>query len=316
MARDGSGTYSLAATMAVANETASSTTVNAVMDDIAQALTDSINKDGTKAYAANQSMGGNKITSLAAATALTDAANLSQVQKGNAQQATTVAGTADAITLAFTPAITSYTTGQVIRWTSGGVNTVVAPTINVDSLGAKTVKKNPGAAALVAGDLGAAGTINEAVYNGTDFILLAAPAAPNATDAVRGFVELSTAAEFCDDTADKALTGAIVWDAAEAVTLTDAATIAVDLATGFNFTVTLGDNRTLGQPSNTKVGQSGFIRIVQDGGGSRTLGYHADWKFAGGTDPVLTTTASATDILFYQVIAANFIYATLVKGVA
>jgi hypothetical protein len=172
MARDGSGTYSLPATMAVANQVASSTTVNTIMDDIAQALTDSLNKDGTKAFAGNQSLGGFKITSLGAGTALTDAAQLSQVQKANVQQATTVAGTADAITLAFSPAITSYTTGMVIRWVSGGVNTEVAPTINIDSLGTKVVKKNPGGAALVAGDLGAAGTVHTAVYNGTDFILL------------------------------------------------------------------------------------------------------------------------------------------------
>ncbi len=107
-----------------------------------------------------------------------------------------------------------------------------------------------------------------------------------------------------------------VWDAAATVALSDAATVDVDMSTGFNFTLTLGDNRALGQPTNTKVGQSGFVRVVQDGTGSRTLTYHADWKFAGGVDPVLTTTAGATDILFYQVIAANFIYASLVKAVA
>jgi hypothetical protein len=172
MARDGSGNYSLPATFAVANQQASSATVNAIMDDIAQALTDSINKDGSKAFEANQSMGGNKLTNLAVATLAADAARLSQVQAGSVQQATTVGGTADAITLAFTPAIAAYATGMVIRWVSGGANTVVAPTVNVESLGAKTIKKNPGGAALVAGDLGVSGTIHEAVYNGTDFILL------------------------------------------------------------------------------------------------------------------------------------------------
>jgi hypothetical protein len=90
----------------------------------------------------------------------------------------------------------------------------------------------------------------------------------------------------------------------------------VDMATFINAKVTLGGNRALGQPSNTTVGQCGVIRIIQDGTGSRTLTYNADWKFAGGTDPTLTTTASATDLLFYQVIAANVIYATLVKAIA
>lgn len=171
MARDGSGTYSLPATMAVASSTASSTTVNTIMNDVAQALTDSINKDGTKAFAANQSMGSNKITSLTAGTAATDAANVSQVQSGKVMQATTVGGTADAITLAFSPAITAYTTGMKIRWVSGGANTIAGATVNCDSAGLKTLKKNPGAAALLVGDLGASGTIHEAVYDGTYFVV-------------------------------------------------------------------------------------------------------------------------------------------------
>lgn len=172
MSRDGSGTYSLPATMATASTVASSVTVNSIMDDIAQALTDSINKDGTKAFAANQSMGSNKLTALAAGTALTDAANLSQVQKSNVAQATTVAGTVDAITLAFTPAITSYTSGMVVRFVSAGANTSTTPTANIDGLGAKTIKKNGGGAALVAGDIGVSGSVHELQYNGTDFILL------------------------------------------------------------------------------------------------------------------------------------------------
>jgi hypothetical protein len=158
--------------MATSGQQASSTTVNSIMTDVATALTDSINKDGTKAFASNQSMGGNKLTSLGAATALTDAAQYGQVQNGTVAQATTVGGTVDAITLSFTPSITAYATGQRLRFVSGGANTSATPTINVNSLGAKTVKKNPGGAALVAGDIGASGTIHEVVYNGTDFILL------------------------------------------------------------------------------------------------------------------------------------------------
>lgn len=96
------------------------------------------------------------------------------------------------------------------------------------------------------------------------------------------------------------------------VTLTDAATIAVDLSLGNNFQVTLGGNRTLGAPTNVVAGQSGVIRVVQDGTGSRTLAYNSVYKFAGGTAPTLTTTASAVDLLAYHVesgtrIAVRFI---------
>ncbi|RWL14893.1 MAG: hypothetical protein EOR57_31600 [Mesorhizobium sp.] len=125
----------------------------------------------------------------------------------------------------------------------------------------------------------------------------------------------ATVAHYRANTADKILTTDIVWSSAAEVTLTDAATIAVDMSTFINAVVTLGGNRTLGNPTNEKASQSGCIRIVQDGTGSRTLAYGTDWEFASATPPVLTTTAGATDLLFYHVIAADRIFGNLVKAV-
>lgn len=127
---------------------------------------------------------------------------------------------------------------------------------------------------------------------------------------------VATAAQIRNDTADKIIDVDGAWDSVETVALTDAATVAVDFNAGINFTLTLAANRTLGQPSNQKVGQSGFIRINQDATGNRTLAFHADWKFVNGADPTLSTAANATDVLSYQVIAPNFIYAALAKGLA
>ena len=45
-------------------------------------------------------------------------------------------------------------------------------------------------------------------------------------------------------------------------TLTDGATITPDFATSCNFTVTLGGNRAMANPSNPVAGQSGSIFIV------------------------------------------------------
>lgn len=83
--------------------------------------------------------------------------------------------------------------------------------------------------------------------------------------------------------------------------LTDGATITPDFSLGNNFSVTLGGNRTLANPTNLTAGQSGVIYLTQDATGSRTLSYGSYWKFSGGTAPTLTTTASATDALFYVV---------------
>ena len=100
------------------------------------------------------------------------------------------------------------------------------------------------------------------------------------------------------------------------VALTDAATIAVDLSLGNNFTVTLAGNRTLGAPTNVTAGQSGVIVVTQDGTGSRTLAYNTAYKFAGGTAPTLTTTASAVDVLAYYVESASRITVTSLLNVS
>jgi hypothetical protein len=77
-------------------------------------------------------------------------------------------------------------------------------------------------------------------------------------------------------------------------------TITVDLTTGNNFTITLNGNYTLGNPTGVTTGQSGSIYLVQDGTGSRTLGFGTHWHFAGGTAPTLSTGANAVDVLVYQ----------------
>ena len=99
------------------------------------------------------------------------------------------------------------------------------------------------------------------------------------------------------------------------VALTDAASVATDLALGNNFTLTLGGNRTLANPTNVVAGQSGSIVITQDATGSRTLAYGGYWKFAAGTAPSLTTTANAVDVLVYYVESATRITAKLVGDV-
>ena len=92
-------------------------------------------------------------------------------------------------------------------------------------------------------------------------------------------------------------------------TLTDAATIAVDLSLANNHTVTLGDNRTLGNPTNAEPGQTGSIFIVQDGTGSRTLTPAANWHFAkGGAHPTFSTAANAVDRIDYIVRTSTSIH--------
>lgn len=98
--------------------------------------------------------------------------------------------------------------------------------------------------------------------------------------------------------------------------LTDGATITPDFATSNNFSVTLGGNRTLANPTNLTAGQSGSIFITQDGTGSRTLAYGSFWDFAGGTAPVLSTAANSVDRLDYIVRTTGSIHAVLTKALS
>lgn len=79
-------------------------------------------------------------------------------------------GTTTAYTAAFNPAITALTAGMklVLNTNAIGTNTNTAPTLAVNGLTSKTIKRQNGAALLV-GDLP---PIAELTYNGTNFVLL------------------------------------------------------------------------------------------------------------------------------------------------
>ena len=92
-------------------------------------------------------------------------------------------------------------------------------------------------------------------------------------------------------------------------TLTDGATVTPDFAASNNYTLTLGGNRTIANPTNLTAGQSGSIFLVQDGTGSRTVSWGSYWDWAAGTAPTLTTTASAVDRIDYVVRSTTSIHA-------
>ncbi len=100
-------------------------------------------------------------------------------------------------------------------------------------------------------------------------------------------------------------------------TLSETATIAVDLALSNNFTVTLtGTATAVGAPTNAVAGQSGSIFIVQDAGGGNILSWNTAWKWAGGTAPTLSTAGDAVDRVDYIVKGASEIQAVWTGGYA
>lgn len=150
---------------------------------------------------------------------------------------------------------------------------------------------------------------------------------PTASEAVAGVAEIATQDETDTGTDDaRAVTPLklATWVLSRAktflravrsqpVALTDGATITPDFAAGNYFTVTLGGNRTLANPTGLAAGQGGSITIRQDDAGDRTLDYGAAWKFPRKTKPVLSTEPNAVDKLVYEVVSPTEIHAALQK---
>lgn len=80
-------------------------------------------------------------------------------------------GSADAYAIAPSPAITAYRTGLSVYFKVVNANTIATPTLDINGLGTKIIKKEATGVALIAGDM-PVGLYVLCVYNGTDFILL------------------------------------------------------------------------------------------------------------------------------------------------
>jgi hypothetical protein len=97
------------------------------------------------------------------------------------------------------------------------------------------------------------------------------------------------------------------------VVLSDAATITPNQASGVNFTLTIGGNRTLANMTNPQPGSGGVIVITQDGTGSRTLTFGTNYNFPNAV-PSLSTAAGAVDVISYFVVSSTVIVCGLTKG--
>lgn len=137
-------------------------------DNFAVGINASLNIAGLNSPTANISMGGFKMTTAGLATAATDYARLDQVQTRVVAYAADSVGS-DAYAITLSPALAAYAVGQSFYFAAGTANTGAA-TLNINGLGAKTIKKDYNAD-LNDGDI-AQNQIVHVVYDGTNFQLL------------------------------------------------------------------------------------------------------------------------------------------------
>lgn len=104
------------------------------------------------------------------------------------------------------------------------------------------------------------------------------------------------------------------YSAAAEVTLTSSSnSVAIDFSLGLNFVHTLTENTTLANPTNAKIGQTGWIRIIQHASSAKTCGVGSNWKRAGGSLAV-STTLSGTDVLVFQVVTSTLILYDILRN--
>jgi hypothetical protein len=92
-------------------------------------------------------------------------------------------------------------------------------------------------------------------------------------------------------------------------------TATLDMNSSNQWKITLTENITTFNVSNENEGQSLLIRFLQDGTGSRTIAWPADFKWPGGVTPVLSTAANAADVLQATFVNGAW-YGNLLKGFA
>lgn len=135
-------------------------------EDLAQGIANCVAKDGQNAPTADLPMAGYKHTNVDNATSRSHYAATGQVQDSAFTWGGTAGGTADALTIAPSPAITAYAAGQAFEFVAASDNTGAA-TLAVNGQAAKDITKN-GTTALDAGDI-AADQVVRVVYDGTRF---------------------------------------------------------------------------------------------------------------------------------------------------
>ncbi|MGO4334949.1 hypothetical protein AB4037_08540 [Labrys sp. KB_33_2] len=204
MPRNGSGTYiQPAGTAGVDGEVIYATPYNNLVADIGNELTNSVNVSGTKAMNAALPMGNNRITLLANPTGAQDAATKSYVDGQISGSATTfiggtTTGTAGAQVLAsVSPNTFTLTAGYRIVFTPGFTPTgpttlaITAPVIAAKNI----MKMSPLGLLPLAGGEMIVGQETEALYDGTQYILLqnvAAETGPRTSLASAATTDLGT----------------------------------------------------------------------------------------------------------------------------
>lgn len=190
---NGSGVYTPPAAdfPFVAGTLIESAKVNDLINDMSTALSSVIVADGQRAASANLPMGGFRHTNVGNSSARSMYAATGQVQDNGFNWCGTAGGTADALTLGPTPAITAYAAGQQFVFKSGAGANTGAMTVAISSLTTKAIQTD--GVAMTAGQVPASRwfriTYDGAAFQIEPVNLSATLAANNAWTGTNSFID-------------------------------------------------------------------------------------------------------------------------------
>ena len=168
MPYNGSGSFTVNGSYfpAVSGALIESAKYNGALNDIATALSNAVTKDGQTTITGNLPMSGFRHTGVGDGATRTDYASVGQVQDGGSKWAGTAGGTANAITLTTTPAISAYVAGQSFSYKSGSSANTGAMTVSISGMATKAIQRS-GVAMTVGGH--AANSWFRITYDGAAF---------------------------------------------------------------------------------------------------------------------------------------------------
>ena len=134
--------------------------------DFVSGINNTMTKDGQNSATADLDMGGNKLKNGKTATLVGDFPIVSDIQN-SVQTHVTSTGSANAYVVTLAPAPAAYVAGQKFTFKANFATTGAA-TVNINALGAKTIKKDGDTTDLVTNDI-VADQIVEITYDGTVF---------------------------------------------------------------------------------------------------------------------------------------------------
>lgn len=158
---------------------------------------------------------------------------------------------------------------------------------------------------------------NSLTLTGTDSTTMTFPtttAIVARTDAGQTFTGTQTFSTISAPTNTSVNVNAGSYNTIQTYTPAGAGTATLDLSKGNVHHITMPAGNITIALSNTSAGQCFIVRILQDGTGSRTVTWFTTIRWAGGTAPTLTTTASKADTFGFEVTAAGTTYDGYIVG--